>query len=135
MLGVVWTPNTRRTCPMLTIPKVATALQAVLGPVAEQAARTPGAAWRTVKFTGASLVQTLVFGWLATPDASLTELGTMAARLGVAVRPQSLDERLTPELAACPPDVLVAALAEVVTTDAVVTPLLARFAGVYVFDS
>ncbi len=120
---------------MLTIPKVAAALQAVLTTVAEQAARTSGAVQRTVKFTGAHLVQTLVFGWLAEPQAARTQLCTMAARRGVDVRPQSLAERFTAALADCLQAVVEAALTTVVTADAAVAPLLARFAGVYVFDS
>jgi hypothetical protein len=120
---------------MTTIPKVAAALQAVLTTTAEQAARRSGAVQRTTKFTGATLVQTLVFGWLADPAATLEQLCTMARRLGVAVTPQALDQRFTPALAAGLQAVLVSAFAQVVTADPVAVPLLARFAGVYLFDS
>lgn len=122
---------------MATIADLPAVLQALLGTVAEQAAHHSGCVQRQRrgKFGGATLLQTLVLGWLADPDAPLTGLCRAAARVGVAVTPQALDQRFTPALAACLEQVLVAALAEVVTTDPAVAPLLARFAGVYLLDS
>lgn len=55
--------------------------------------------------------------------------------VGVAVRPQSLAERFTEAVADCRQAVLEAAFAALLSTDPTMAPLLARFAGVYVFDS
>ena len=121
---------------MSTIPQVAAALQTVLGPTADAAARATGFTQRQSKLTGARFVQTLVFGWLATPQASLENLCQMAATLGVAVRPQSLDERFTEQAATCLEQVLTAALTAVLTADPVAIPLLRRFpGGVWLYDS
>lgn len=59
---------------MATIPQVARALQTVLGPMAERAARATSLVQRTSKLTGARFVQTLVVGWLAQPQARLAQL-------------------------------------------------------------
>ena len=47
------------------------------------------------KFTPSTLVQTLVYGWLANPTASVGQLAQMAARVGVDVSPQAIDRRFT----------------------------------------
>ena len=78
---------------MATIPQVASAVQRLLGPVAERAARATGLVQRASKLTGARFVQTLVFGWLAQPQARLSQLAQMAATLGVALSAQGLDGR------------------------------------------
>lgn len=120
---------------MGTIERVAAAMQTVLGATAETAARATEAVKRRGKLSGAQWVRTLVFGWLANPDASLSELSQTAASLGVAISPQGLDQRFTPEAAACLEVVLGATLTEVVTADPVALPLLARFPAVYVQDT
>ena len=121
---------------METIARVTTALQTVLGGTAETAARATEAVKRRGKLSGAQWVQTLVLGWLAKPDARLTDLSQTAAHLGVALSPQGLDQRFTREGAACLESVLAATLTEVVTADAPATqPLLDRFTAVYVQDT
>lgn len=120
---------------MMTIERVAATMQTVLGATAETAARATEWVKRRGKLSGAQWVQTLVFGWLANPDASLGELSQMAASLGVPITPQGLDQRFTPAAAACLEAVLAAAVTEVVTADPVALPVLARFPAVYVQDS
>jgi Transposase DDE domain len=120
---------------MPTIAEVTPHLQAVLSEVAERAAHQTGCVQRQRKFGGATLVQTLVLGWLTNPDASLAALCRAAARLGVDIAPQALDQRFTPALATCLHQVLVATLREVVTTEPLLAPLLQRFTGVYLLDS
>jgi hypothetical protein len=120
---------------METIERVAVAMQTVLGEAAEAMARATEAVKRRGKLSGARWVQTLVFGWLANPNASLGELSQTAASLGVAITPQGLDQRFTPAGAACLEAVLAATLTEVVTTDPVLLPLLARFPAVYIQDT
>lgn len=121
---------------METIARVAGALQTILGPTAEHAARTTEAVKRRGKLSGAQWVQTLVLGWLAKPDARLAELSQTAACLGISLSPQGLDQRFTREGAACLESVLAATLTEVVTADdAAAQPLLDRFPAVYVQDT
>lgn len=119
-----------------TIPQIATAMQRVLGPVADAAARATGCVQRASPLTGAHFVQTLVFGWLTRPAASLDRLRQTTARLGVTVTRQALDDRFTPQAAACLEQVLTAAVETVLAADPVAIPLLARFpGGVWVQDS
>jgi hypothetical protein len=120
---------------MATIPEVATAMRAVLTAAADGAARATGFVRRRSKLTGAGFAQTLVFGWLGDPDATLAGLSQTAAALGVRISPQGLDQRFTPAAAACLGRTLEAAVGTVVAADPVAVPLLARFSGVYVQDS
>lgn len=119
---------------MATIPQVAGVLQEVLGPVAERAARATGFVRRASKLTGARFVQTLVFGWLAQPEARLSQLAQTAATLGVALSPQALDGRFGVASAACLREVLEAAVHVVLAADAVAVPVLRRFTAVAVQD-
>ena len=120
---------------MSSLAQVADAMQHVLTTVAEAAAQASGCVQRERVFSGPSWVQTLVFACLGTPRPSLESLVHSAATLGVAVTPQALDQRFTPEGAACLEQVLAAAVRAVVAADPVAIPLLARFTGVYVLDS
>ena len=120
---------------MLTRAEVEAARQAVLTETAEAAARTSGGVRRVRRWTGATLVHTLVLGWLAAPAASLEQLCPTAARLGVTVTPQALEQRLTAALAHCLQTVLEASLRQVVLAAPVAVPLLAPFTGVYLLDS
>jgi Transposase DDE domain len=119
---------------MATIPQVAGVLREVLGPVAERAARATGFVRRASKLTGARFVQTLVFGWLARPEARLSELAQTAAALGVPISPQALDERFGAASADCLREVLEAAVRVALGADPVAVPLLRRFAAVAVQD-
>jgi hypothetical protein len=120
---------------MTTIAELAETLQTVLTTTAEAAARATGAVRRRSKLGGAGLVQTLVLGWLHQPAASLGQLGQMAATLGVAITPQGLDQRFTPQTADCLERVLAAAVREVVASAPVAVPILARFSAVTAQDS
>lgn len=119
---------------MDTRERVAMAMQPVLGETAEALARATEAVQRRGKLSGAQWVRTLVFGWLANPDASLGQLSQTAASLGVAISPPGLDQRFTPAAAACLEAVLGATVTEVVMTDPVLAPLLARSPAAYVQD-
>jgi hypothetical protein len=118
-----------------SLAQVATALQVVLTAVAAEAARQCGFVRRVRRWTGATFVQTLVLGWLGNPDASLSELTQVAAKLGVAVSPQALAQRFGPEAAALLARVLGAAIEQVIAAEAVAVPLLQRFAAVVILDS
>jgi Transposase DDE domain len=118
-----------------TVAELADARQAVFTTDADDAAAAAGCIRRVRKFTGAAFVQTLVFGWLHNPQASLEDLCAAAADLGVDVAPQSLDERLNERAADCLRRVLAAALNHLVAAEPVAAGLLRRFAGVYALDA
>jgi Transposase DDE domain len=120
---------------MTTIPQVARAMREILTTTADEAARTTRFVQRTSPLSGATFSQTLVFGFLGNPQASLEELTQTAATLGVDISPQALDQRFTAPAAACLQQVLHAAIACVVTADPVAIPLLGRFTAVFLQDS
>jgi len=118
-----------------TIENVAEAMQVVLRSTAEAAAWNVGFTQRKSKLTGPAFIQTLTFGWLANPEATLEELAQTAGTIGVSISPQGLDQRFTIKGAAFVQEVLQAAVAQVLTADAVAIPLLQRFSSVTVLDS
>jgi hypothetical protein len=118
-----------------SIPQVCLALQTVLTTVATTAARTSGFIHRQRQLTGAGFVQALVFGFLATPQATLEQLAQSAANVGLTISPQGLDKRFTQAAAECLQQVLEAAVQQVVAAHPVAIPLLQRFSGVYLLDS
>jgi hypothetical protein len=87
------------------------------------------------KFSASTLVQTLVLGWLAHPDATIEQLAQTAARVGVDVRPQAIDQRFTFATASLLRSILSGSLTQLIAADPVAIPLLQRFAGVRVQDS
>jgi hypothetical protein len=109
--------------------------QHVLTTETEAAARGSGGVQRPRCFSGSALVQTLVFGWVRNPAASLSELSRMAASRGVRITPQGLAQRFTATLAMCLMQVLGRVVEAVVVREPTVSPLLRRFTGVYVLDS
>ena len=120
---------------MVSVADLTATLQPLFTTVADQAARDSGFVQRVRTLTGAAFVQTLVFGWLGTPDASLSGLAQTAAACDTPLSRQGLDQRFTPQAADCLRRVLETALATVVAADAVALPILARFCGVYLWDS
>jgi DDE family transposase len=120
---------------MCVLTDLATTLQTLLTTEAEQAARDTDCVRRVRKLSGAIFVQTLVFGWLHDPHASLDRLAELACDLGADLTPQALDQRFTPAATRCLAAVLTAALQRVVATTPTTDSLLRRFNGVYVFDT
>jgi hypothetical protein len=120
---------------MTTIAHVAATMQEILTTTANEAARATKFVQRTSPLGGATFTQTLVFGFLANPQAALEELAQTAATLGVAVSPQALDQRCTEAAARCLERVLSEAITRVVAAAPVAIPLLERFTAVYLHDS
>jgi hypothetical protein len=58
-------------------------------------ARESGCIQRERKFTGADLLQTLVFGWLAHPESSLEQFASTAATRDVLVSDTAIHQRKT----------------------------------------
>lgn len=119
-----------------TIPEVAQALADVFTTIADEAAAKTGFVQRCSKMTGADFVQTLAFGWLANPQATLEELAQTAAARGLRISPQGIHKRLSRRASACLRKVLRAAVTRMVTADPVAIPILQRFGGgVWLLDS
>ena len=120
---------------MPIIDQVADALQDIFGSVAQSLARETKFVQRESKLGGAHFAQTLVFTYLANPDATLEELCQTAAALGVDITPAGLTQRFTEAAATFLQEVVAAAVTRTLAADPLAIPLLERFAGVYLEDS
>src|SRR5215471_11591423 len=80
---------------MMSVSQVEQTLKHILEERANILARETGCIKRHRKFSGADLLQTLVFGWLGHPDASLETLASMAAIRQVQVTDTALHKRFT----------------------------------------
>lgn len=120
---------------MSSITTLAPRLQYHLTVTAEAATRASGCVQRVRAFSGPTLIQTLVLGWLANPDASLSELCQWAAARGVRISPQGLTQRFTADLASALHAVLAAMVRDVVVGPSVRIPLLERLGPVWLLDS
>ena len=120
---------------MTIITRISQAMQHVLTHSATEAARKTGFTQRQVKVTGANFCQTLVFGWLQEPEATLESLCQTGVTVGLEITPQGLDQRFTKAASDCLYQVLQAALTETLQSKAVAIPVLQRFNGVYIEDS
>jgi hypothetical protein len=110
-------------------------VQTFLTTYAQEADEVSGFSQRQSKLDGMKLAQCLILGWLNRPQATLNQLTQTAEELGVAIRPQSLDERLTPRavmLLAC---LLDKALALFQHTAPLPIALQSHFSAVYLLDS
>jgi hypothetical protein len=120
-----------RSFPMsTTLPQVSQALRHILGEVAQQAAKEAGFSQRQSKLDGAVFLQTLVFGWLNNPQASLQALSQTSAALGVKVTPQALDQRFSLQAAHYIQQVMQAALRELIYAEPAAVPILERFRAI-----
>jgi hypothetical protein len=120
---------------MSSIRSIERHLRPLLTTVADDLARETGLIQRQRTFRGSTLLQTFLFGWLENPDASLSQLATMAARLDVPVSPQALDQRFTPTFVTFLDRLLDALRPEVVAAPPVAIPLLRQFSAVYLLDT
>jgi hypothetical protein len=102
---------------------------------AKKIERETGFVERASKMGGAEFVQTLSFGWLSNPEATLEELAQTAATVGVAISAQGLDQRFTESGAKLLKKVLDAAVRQLIGGKATAVPILKRFSAVYIQDS
>src|SRR5260370_4682605 len=119
----------------LSVTHLAAALQTLLTTDAEEAARDTGFVKRKRQLTATVFVQTLVFGWLEDPQASLEDLTEVAAQQGATVTPQALDQRCTTAAADFLASVLDQAVSYTLAARPAAVALLRRFNGVYLQDS
>ncbi len=122
---------------MAIIPHLSQTMQTLLTTTTETIAAALAYVKRPdrAKFTPSTLVQTLVYGWLAHPTATVEQLAQMADRVGVDVSPQAIDRRFTDATTDLLRTVLSASMQQVVAADPVAIPLLQRFTSVRVHDS
>ena len=122
---------------MSILQQVSDKMQTILQTVPDAAAVHSGLVKRKRKLTGSALTQILVLGWLENPEASYQQLTETAATLGIEVRRQALEQRLTLETTKMLKTTLDAAITEMleVAGRREALPLLQQFSGVYVQDS
>jgi hypothetical protein len=77
--------------------KASETIQTFFERTAGRLARVTGFVQRESKVNGAQWVQTLTFGFVETPKATLNQLAQVSTDLGVPVTPQGLEERMTDE--------------------------------------
>lgn len=109
-------------------------IQELLTDLAQQAAWDNDACQRCSPLSGATLVQTLVLGYLADANAAREDLAQTAALLGYPVSPQAIDQRFNPQLACCLQRLLGQAVGRVAADPATAT-VLQKFTAVLVQDS
>src|SRR5947208_471688 len=129
----------RRSDFMKSVPQQASleeTLRYVLEERANVVARETGCVQRQVKFSGATLLQTLIFGWLQHPDATLESLASTAEIRAVSVSDTAVDKRFTPQCAEFLHRMLEEMASVIVMADEdVPLPLLRRFGAVLIEDS
>ncbi len=84
---------------MARVSQAEMSLKHILEEQANVLARETGYIKRQRKFSGADLLQTLVFGWLSHPDASLETLASGATLREVEVTDTAVHKRFPPECA------------------------------------
>ncbi len=120
---------------MSSIAQVSGAMQRVLTVRAKELERETNFVQRsTAQLDGPIFVQTTVFGWMDTPEASYPQLRHVAASLGVSVSSQAVEQRFGTESATLLREVLQEAVGEVLSSEARAPEVLSRFNGVYVQD-
>ena len=121
---------------MSSVTQVSQQLQFILEERADELARETGCIKRERKFSGADVVQTLVFGWQQHPDASLEQLASTAEVRDVSVTDTGVHKRFTPECAQFLHQVLEEMTSVVVqAAHDVPVKLLRRFRAVLLEDS
>ncbi|MGZ6855302.1 MAG: IS4 family transposase [Mycobacteriaceae bacterium] len=120
---------------MCIIGKVASGMRTALGEAVDQIGRRTGVIKRLRKFSGSTLLKTLVLTSLKSPDAKPEQFASTAAQVGVTVTPQAIEKRFSPALVAFLRESLGHVLERVVTAGPAMVPLLRRFTAVEVGDS
>jgi Transposase DDE domain len=120
---------------MSIIDQVAVALQSALGAALDAIGRRTGVIQRQRKFSGASLLKTVVLTVLKSPKAQTDDFVATAAQLGVPVTPQAIEKRFTAKLIAFLRAGLEHVLEHAIAADPAAIPLLERFTAVEIGDS
>jgi hypothetical protein len=120
---------------MSIIGQVASSLQSALGSALDRLGRQCGVIQRQRKFTGASLLKTMVLTLLKSPAAKTDAFVATAAQLGVTVTPKAVEARFTEKLIDFLRTGLGHVLVPTLAAHPVAIPLLDKFTAVEVGDS
>jgi hypothetical protein len=120
---------------MFQLSDASEAVQTFLQRTANRLARVTGFVQRESKVTGAHWVQTLTFGFIETPEATLNQLAQVSADLGVSVTPQGLEDRRTDEAVKFLPAMLSESLKLFRQEQSLPVEWLDRFSAVELLDS
>jgi Transposase DDE domain len=119
---------------MTSIPRLSRMLRKLFFTEASELARAHGVIQRLRVFSGASLLQLFVFGWLQDPQAGPSALARFAGGLGLQLSKQAIEERFTMQTAEWLLAVLRRGVQYLVCAQAVSIPLLQRFTAVLLED-
>lgn len=120
---------------MAIISQVAIAMQAVFGTKLDGLARTTGCVRRQRKFSGTTLLRTLVLTVLRCPAAKDCDYRDTAARLGVFVSEAAIAHRFTEDLPPFLAEALKSTVSEVLAAEPLPTTLLQKFTDLRIGDS
>jgi hypothetical protein len=120
---------------MTIIGAVAETVQTVLGPALDPIGRRTGAIRRRRKFSGATLLKTVVLTLMKSPDPKTDDFVATAARLGVVVTPEAVERRFSDRLIPFLRAGLEHVLGHAVAADPAAVPLLEKFTAVAIGDS
>src|SRR6266849_6513111 len=114
---------------MTSIPRLSGMLRKLFLSEASELARAHGVIQRFRVFSGASLLQLCVFGWLQDPKAGPSALARFAGGLGLQLSKQAIEERFTMQTAEWLLAVLRRGVQYLVCAQAVSIPRLAAVYG------
>jgi hypothetical protein len=120
---------------MAIVAKVARLVEGLLNSWAEEVAREVRVVKRRRKFSPATLAQTFILGFLAKPRASDEDLARMAARCGVSVTTQAVEQRFTQDTVDFLEALFRRAVQQRLQADRTLAPLLERFPAVFLQDA
>ena len=120
---------------MEIVTQVTELLQGLLSESMDALARETGCVKRERKFSGSTLLSSLVLTVLRKPTPKSRDYQTTAAQLGVIVTEDAIAQRFTPDLVNFLEPALQRMLGHVLTADAPPIALLERFAEVVIGDS
>lgn len=120
---------------MEIVTQVTGLLQELLSESMDELARETGCVRRERKFSGSTLLSTLVLAVLQNPDAESADYQTTAAQLGVDVTEHAISLRFTPELVKFLEAAIQPILGHIVTANPPPIDLLDRFREVAIGDS
>jgi len=110
-------------------------LRQIVIDAAERTCRSSGFVQRESKLTARGFIQAIVFGWMANPKASRSQLAQMAGYAGVEITGQGISDRFNSGALALLKNVFSEATQMVVSGATTALPLLQRFNGVWIFDA
>jgi hypothetical protein len=126
---------TRRSILMISVTHIEQAMQDLFGAKTDQLAKDLHVVQRQRTLTGSSFAHTVIFGWLANPDATLDELSQLARANAVTITGSGLSQRFTQDAAQFFHELLHWASQLCLRAEPVEVALLRRFSAVIVEDS